>query len=55
VGVAEYKLTKRLPKKYQAELPTPQELKEQLLTARKDTASVTGKIEKLRGGFGCWT
>lgn len=36
VGVAEYKLTKRLPKKYQAELPTPQELKEQLRTAGKD-------------------
>jgi hypothetical protein len=30
VGVAGYKITKSLPKKYQAELPTPKELKEQL-------------------------
>ena len=30
VGVAEYKLTNRLPKKKQAELPTPKELREHL-------------------------
>jgi len=35
VGVAEYKLTKTLPKKYQAELPAPKELKEQLRTTGK--------------------
>jgi hypothetical protein len=35
VGVAEYKLTKTLPRKYQAELPTPKELKEQLKKADK--------------------
>jgi predicted nuclease of restriction endonuclease-like (RecB) superfamily len=37
VGVAEYKLTNRLPKKYQAELPTPKELREQLRKAAKST------------------
>ncbi len=35
VGVAEYKITKRLPKKYQSELPTPKELREQLRKAAK--------------------
>lgn len=30
VGVAEYKITKRLPKKIQTKLPTPKELREQL-------------------------
>ena len=30
VGVAEYKITRRLPKKIQIELPTPKELREQL-------------------------
>jgi hypothetical protein len=33
VGVAEHKITKSLPKKYQAELPTPKELREQLRKA----------------------
>jgi predicted nuclease of restriction endonuclease-like (RecB) superfamily len=37
VGVAEYKLANRLPKKYQAELPTPKELREQLRKAAKST------------------
>jgi hypothetical protein len=35
VGFAEYKLTKTLPKKYRAELPTPKELSEQLQKAGK--------------------
>ena len=30
VGVAEYKITKRLPKKFQSELPTPEELRRPL-------------------------
>jgi len=38
VGVAEYKFTNRLPKKYQAELPTPKELREQLKKAAKLTS-----------------
>jgi len=37
VGVAEYEITNRLPKKYQAELPTPKELREQLRKAAKST------------------
>lgn len=37
VGVAEYKITNRLPKKYQAELPTPKELRQQLRKAAKLT------------------
>ena len=39
VGVAEYKFTNRLPKKYQAELPTPKELRQQLRKAVKLTSN----------------
>ena len=35
VGVAEYKITKKLTKKYQAELPKPKELKEQLIKVER--------------------
>jgi len=42
VGVAEYKLTNRLPKKYQAELPSPKELRQQL----KKGAKLTSKIKE---------
>jgi predicted nuclease of restriction endonuclease-like (RecB) superfamily len=35
VGVAKYKITNRLPKKYQTELPTPKELKDQLRNIEK--------------------
>jgi predicted nuclease of restriction endonuclease-like (RecB) superfamily len=37
VGVAEYKITKRLPKKFQSELPTPEELRKQLRRDQKFT------------------
>jgi predicted nuclease of restriction endonuclease-like (RecB) superfamily len=37
VGVAEYKIMKRLPKKYQSELPTPKELRKQLRRDKKFT------------------
>lgn len=42
VGVAEYKLTSRLPKKYQTELPTPKELRDQLRKAAKSTSMNKG-------------
>jgi len=38
VGVAKYKITNRLPEKYQAELPTPKELRQQLKKAAKLTS-----------------
>ena len=37
VGVAEYKITKRLPKKFQSELPSPEELRKQLRRDKKFT------------------
>jgi predicted nuclease of restriction endonuclease-like (RecB) superfamily len=37
VGVAEYKITKRLPKKFQSELPTPAEIRKQLRRVKKFT------------------
>ena len=44
VGVAEYKFTNRLPKKYQAELPTPKELRQQLRQATKLTSKNKGAM-----------
>ena len=37
VGVAEYKVTKRLPKKFQSELPSPEELRRPLRRDKKFT------------------
>ncbi|CAB1057371.1 hypothetical protein D1BOALGB6SA_2110 [Olavius sp. associated proteobacterium Delta 1] len=43
VDVAEYKITKRLPKKYQSDLPTPKELREQLQKAVRNFGDVTSR------------
>ena len=42
VGVAEYKFTNSLPKKYQGELPTPKELRQQLRQVAKLTSKNKG-------------
>ena len=46
VGVAEHKITNRLPRKYQAELPTPKELRQQLRKAAKLTSKNMGTWTK---------
>jgi predicted nuclease of restriction endonuclease-like (RecB) superfamily len=44
VGVAEYKVTKRLPKKFQSELPTPEELRRPLQRDKKFTKKMESAI-----------